>query len=439
MCTNTQDVRRALALLAGTESVPLPAFARVLSSSRRQLTGLGVPTSKQSAHMLARATVAALSNPAFLRDARWDQLAGAFPRASNAVLGRALQDAHGDADAAAIVLLTGARTDDAPCFPCLPSALQCHVQAWLLAVFPWHAAVAVRRTCKAFHHDPRLCNAVLALTPGELRHPRVAQPPPDLWLQLKHIDEENAAACRRPGGTCCVCLDDLVETTPAFECGSRNPEHVVCESCLRAHFMEDLYGHQRAEGGCVSGCAACGAYPLPAIRRALDVHHLHFVRVAAKTEVLASLPPHCELIFCRCGLETVTERHKTPGRFEGFACKFCGQGVCLTCSEAAHAFEPECARAVNARAGRDRQLAEALTDAAVCTCACGLRVVKNGGCNKMTCFCGRYTCFVCRTEILGYAHFCQCSLPDECGKCHLSSGWEVSVRARQQTATTDLG
>ncbi|MEQ2174368.1 hypothetical protein GOODEAATRI_007277 [Goodea atripinnis] len=51
---------------------------------------------------------------------------------------------------------------------------------------------------------------------------------------------------------------------------------------------------------------------------------------------------------------------------------------------------------------------ERMTAARVRKCVkCGTGLVKSEGCNRMSCRCGSFMCYLCREPITGYNHFCQ--------------------------------
>ena len=50
---------------------------------------------------------------------------------------------------------------------------------------------------------------------------------------------------------------------------------------------------------------------------------------------------------------------------------------------------------------------ELMSKALIRVCSkCRAEVVKNAGCNKVTCRCGQKMCYVCRAPVKDYAHFC---------------------------------
>ncbi|GAA5901660.1 hypothetical protein JCM6882_006034 [Rhodosporidiobolus microsporus] len=74
---------------------------------------------------------------------------------------------------------------------------------------------------------------------------------------------------------------------------------------------------------------------------------------------------------------------------------------------------------------------------------CGAGVVKEGGCNKVTCRCGAAYCWACREAVppsVGYRHFCQHFLPDpsqgctECSSCSLWKEGDEKERVREAAA-----
>ena len=108
------------------------------------------------------------------------------------------------------------------------------------------------------------------------------------------------------------------------------------------------------------------------------------------------------------------------------SCPRCSKDTCRECNDEAHiplkCSEVEKKSQTNARV----TLEEAMTQARLRTCyKCKSNFYKTEGCNKMTCSCGAYMCYVCRKPITNemYKHFCQ--LPHcnhkTCGNCKLFS------------------
>ncbi|GAA5849818.1 hypothetical protein JCM8547_000573 [Rhodosporidiobolus lusitaniae] len=125
----------------------------------------------------------------------------------------------------------------------------------------------------------------------------------------------------------------------------------------------------------------------------------------------------------------------------------CGKLSCLLCLSPLNPLAPSLHRCASSssssgtREGREeteKEKAEeslrlaverAMSKAGTVECGrCGAGVVKEGGCNKVTCRCGSAYCWSCRSPIpasVGYRHFCQHFLPDptqgctECGRCSL--------------------
>ena len=96
-----------------------------------------------------------------------------------------------------------------------------------------------------------------------------------------------------------------------------------------------------------------------------------------------------------------------------FHCPPCGYKSCTECGEEYHpGIRCDQVESKNETDGRTK-VEEAMTLALVRTCPrpfCRKKFLKNDGCNKMTCSCGCFVCYVCGKEIpatVGYNHFCQ--------------------------------
>jgi len=79
---------------------------------------------------------------------------------------------------------------------------------------------------------------------------------------------------------------------------------------------------------------------------------------------------------------------------------------------------------------------EAISAAKIRNCPkCKKAFIKSDGCNKMRCGCGVYVCYVCRSVITGYEHFCQtphCQ-HGNCKKCPLwTKAEEDDLRAMRE-------
>jgi TRIAD3 protein (E3 ubiquitin-protein ligase RNF216) len=107
--------------------------------------------------------------------------------------------------------------------------------------------------------------------------------------------------------------------------------------------------------------------------------------------------------------------------------KNCQYKSCRWCGEEAHdpllCEEVEKPKETQARIQQE----EALTQAWLRKCLkCSTPFYKEEWCNRMTCVCGTYICYVCRQLIdkgVKYAHFCSVPLckHEKCGKCPLRS------------------
>ena len=229
--------------------------------------------------------------------------------------------------------------------------------------------------------------------------------------------------------SCSVCLNDFAPGK--IDCPNGISDHAACVSCVRAYILNELYINRNATCACVSDCS--GAYSMSTLKHILGVHfYAHEVALAIRYARGVLTDEAARLFMCVCGNVVECAPMESDPAEKLFClrtCGLCGYEFCETCMQESHAFSREChSQAVNRnRMKRD----EMLTAAAVCSCVCGLKFVRSSGCNKMTCPCGKHMCFVCRSIITGYDHFCTCAHTSTCSKCHVTgSTGEKALNAR---------
>jgi len=252
---------------------------------------------------------------------------------------------------------------------------------------------------------------------------------------------------------CQCCYGDY-----AFEelVACRDEGHLFCMDCVRRYAEERVFGLGDLGGGggkkksdgdskpdsnellCMhpDGCRSGFQYDLlkkalpPKVMqkydelqatRAMEIAGVEGLCRCPKCDFQAVLSPS-EMVFS-CPIETC--------RFE--SCKLCGEPshIPLKCEEVEKQNETD---------GR-KKVEEAMTAARVRTCpkpGCGKRFYKVDGCNKMTCSCQTWSCYICRALIpksVGYKHFCQKPHCDHknCNLCPLySNAAEDDLRAAKE-------
>ncbi|KAL3773663.1 hypothetical protein ACHAW5_007953 [Stephanodiscus triporus] len=125
-----------------------------------------------------------------------------------------------------------------------------------------------------------------------------------------------------------------------------------------------------------------------------------------------------------------------------FHCPQCFFKSCTECGDEYHPnIRCDQVESKNETEGRTK-VEEAMTSAFVRTCPrpfCRKKFLKIDGCNKMTCSCGCFVCYICGKEILanvGYNHFCQTPhcRHQSCKKCPLYADTSAADKVKVANA-----
>lgn len=221
------------------------------------------------------------------------------------------------------------------------------------------------------------------------------------YIEEKKIqDAEERRQAKKMGllQTCSCCFDEEIMPNDIVTC----PEGCrFCKFCVKRS-SEIAVGENKMNFPCLSG--NCNTeFSLLVLQSVLEPKV--FSKIAQKkalAEVKAVL--HDELESCPfCDFANIP----APGD-QLFRClnPDCMKESCRSCKERSHiplrCDEVEKDEQVQARTYIENKMTEAL----IRECwKCGNRFYKEEGCNKMTCFCGAMTCYVCRKPVRDYDHF----------------------------------
>ena len=200
--------------------------------------------------------------------------------------------------------------------------------------------------------------------------------------------------------------------------------HLFCGTCLQKHTEQRVFGignfgvkptegqqqtSKALEILCMtSGCAS--GFREGQLRKALSDKVMKKYDELQFAAVIESAQMKDVFKCSKCQYIAVRDESLPPLLFN------CPQCLFKSCTECGEEYHPKIrcdqVESKNETDGRTK-VEEAMTLALVRICPkplCKKKILKNEGCNKMTCACGTLLCYVCGKEILatiGYKHFCQ--------------------------------
>ncbi|XP_018594018.1 E3 ubiquitin-protein ligase RNF216 [Scleropages formosus] len=219
---------------------------------------------------------------------------------------------------------------------------------------------------------------------------------------------------------CCCCygefaFEDLTQCTDG---------HLFCKECLVKYAQEAVFGSGRSELSCMDGNCSC-SFPTSELEKVLpDSILCKYYERQAEEAVAATCAD--ELVRCPfCNFPALLDKEISL-----FSCPNprCRKETCRKC----HVLwkdhvDKTCEQVLERDEIRLRvTFEEKMTAARVRKChKCGTGLVKSEGCNRMSCRCGAFMCYLCREPINGYNHFCQHARSPgaECRHCKKCSLW----------------
>ena len=220
---------------------------------------------------------------------------------------------------------------------------------------------------------------------------------------------------------CGCCFTDC----PVNESVACSAGHLFCQECLKNYVQVILSGAGSSKMDCLG--PDCDATFSTVDLGFIDAKLIRGVVERQQKEMLASVygnSPDEKVHYCpfcqfTC-LVHVAEQEFVCIQCQRRSCQFCGVDWKRHMDYGTNCNDVEGDKEAKVRLKAE----EAMTAALVRRCyKCQTPILKESGCNKMTCRCGALMCYVCNQPISGYDHFCQhgnvlgqrqCP---ECGKC----------------------
>ncbi|KAM3864462.1 E3 ubiquitin-protein ligase RNF216 [Diretmus argenteus] len=182
--------------------------------------------------------------------------------------------------------------------------------------------------------------------------------------------------------------------------------HLFCKECLVKYAQEAVFGSGQSELSCMEGGCPC-SYPVCELEKVLPENILcKYYERQAEEAVAATCAD--ELVRCPfCNFPALLDKGMSL-----FSCPNprCRKESCRKCHvQWKQHMGKTCEQVLERDEIRMRVLfEERMTAARVRKCVkCGTGLVKSEGCNRMSCRCGSFMCYLCREPITGYNHFCQ--------------------------------
>ncbi|KAJ0037011.1 hypothetical protein NL108_009098, partial [Boleophthalmus pectinirostris] len=270
-----------------------------------------------------------------------------------------------------------------------------------------HGSVKLEKRMYFLEHDRRFCRTYSNLEPSVQKELSFYQQKAKEWAE--HEDfllalQVNEDEYKKDGQLieCGCCYGDF-----AFEKMTQCSDgHLFCQECLVKYAQEAVFGSGKSELSCLSANCPC-SFPVCELNKVLPENVLckYYERQAEEAVAATCADELVRCPFCKFPalLDKGISRFSCPNpRCRKESCRKCNvqwkEHIGKTCEQVLEQDE------IRMRVVFE----ERMTAARVRKCTkCGTGLVKSEGCNRMSCRCGGFMCYLCREPINGYNHFCQ--------------------------------
>lgn len=183
--------------------------------------------------------------------------------------------------------------------------------------------------------------------------------------------------------------------------------HPVCLNCLNRYAEMQVFGGNTAALKCLHSEACNRSYSERTLQTYLvPATYRRLVEIQAREAAVASGLDDFKRCYS-CAAEHIVDEALTA-----FKCSVCTLQTCRKCGKRAH-MPYRCDELDEDKVSKARTaVEEAMTQARLRICPneqCKQPFIKVDGCNRVICSCNTYVCYVCRSRIPGYEHFCSSS------------------------------
>jgi len=240
---------------------------------------------------------------------------------------------------------------------------------------------------------------------------------PEILKGIKLLNKAFTLKIEIPEGIemfeCGVCFTEK-SIDKRIMCGNTESEvrHSFCRTCLRGHASAAAEDMPLAEGAVGLKCMefkCMNPIYYSTIRSLIPRETRQRIdnRILEENLGLSGL----NLERCR-DCNYAIEMEETKEQNKVFDCQNCERQWCRLChrewDEDHFGISCEELDEKNNIDRKKRKMEEKLNEVLVRICGkCGLQMIKQDGCNKMTCRCGATMCYVCRKLNINYDHFCR--------------------------------